>query len=141
MASEATEDEDVVEVPIEGIVYKARRPSVAQGALMAYAQAAQAGDALAVVFKLIKALMGEEALEHIERLVWDRRIDFGDLLGGGTEMNPEIGLVDGIFAEFSERPTQPSTASSSTRATGGRRSTGRSPGKGSTHSPSPSTDS
>jgi hypothetical protein len=140
-AHEAAKDEQVVEVPIDGTVYLARRPTTAQAALLSMAMATTDGAArLASVFRLIEGLLGEEALGAVQNLVWARRIDFGDLIGGSEE-NPDGGLVDQIFAEFSKFPTEPSTDSSSSRTAGGRRSTGRSPGKGSIRSTSPSTDS
>lgn len=137
-ASTVNEDEDYVEVPIGGKVFRAYRPTVAQGALLV---AARGAGNLGMVFKLIRSLLGEEATDIIEEAIWARRLDFDDLVGGGTKLNPEHGLVDGIFAEFGERPTQPSTVSSPSRAVGGRKSTGRSPGKGSIPSDSPSTGS
>lgn len=131
------EDEDVVDVPIEGIVYKARRPTTAQAALMV-------GKAdLMVAYNLVEGLMGRQARDHIERMVWERKIDLADLIDpDGTEQNPDGGLIPQIIQEFSAgRPTQPSSGSASSQTTGGRRSTGRSPGKGSIPSTSPSTDS
>lgn len=139
-ASEAGEDEDVVEVPIGDQVFIARRPTLAQGALLNAVLNSKGSDRLTAVFRLIRSLLGDEGGAFIEQLVWDRKIDYGDLIGG-SENNPEGGLVDMIFAEFAERPTTPSTASSASRASGGRKSTGRSPGRGSTRSPSPSTGS
>ena len=130
------EDEDVVEVPIEDVVYQARRPTAAQVALIY----ASSGDTYAqTVMNLAQSIMGLAARKHLERLIWERRIDFGDIMGG-TEQNPE-GLISSIIAEFAGRPTEPSTDSSPSQAPGGRRSTGRAPGKGSTRSTSPSTDS
>jgi hypothetical protein len=139
-AAGLAEDEDVFEVPIEDEVYIARRPTTAQGALLNVALSGTGVSRLSAVFSLLEGLIGEEGRAHIERLVWERRVDLDDLVGG-SEQNPEGGLIDQIFEAFSERPSQPSTDSSSSRATGGRRSTGRSPGKGSTRSPSPSTAS
>lgn len=139
-ASEVGEDEDVVEIPIDGVTYQARRPTVAQGALLNVALASKGVKALSAVYELIGGVMGEDARAHIERLVWARRIDFDDLVGG-SEKNPDGGLIDQIFEAFTEFPTKPSSGSSPSRPTTGRRSTGRSPGKGSTRSPSPSTDS
>ena len=131
------EDEDVVEIPIEGIVYKARRPTTAQAALMV------GGGDMQIAFNLIEGLMGPQARAHIERLVWARKIDLADLLDPeGTEQNPDGGLIPQIIQEFSAaRPTQPSSGSASSQTTGGRRSTGRSPGKVSSRSTSRSTDS
>lgn len=140
-AAEISEDEDVVDVPIEGVVYKARRPTPMQGALLNEALTSTNGaERLSAVFRLIQALLGSEAKEVLEEMAWDRRIDFPDLIGG-SEQNPDGGLLDQIFAEFAARPTEPSTDSSSSQTSGGRKSTGRSPGRGSTRSASPSTPS
>lgn len=145
-AAEMDGDEAVVEVPIDGVVYYARRPTVAQIALLNTTMVGDGTDVrLGAAFDLLESMLGPAARHHLERLAWNRLIDFDDLVGGSEE-NPEGGLIDQIFEEFQnkdlvERPTQPSAASSSSQASGGRKSTGRSPGKGSTRSPSPSTDS
>ena len=139
-AREAKEDEDIVEVPIEDKVYIARRPSVAQSALLANAFSGTGIERLSSVFDIIEALMGSEALDHIKRLIWARRIDLDDLIGG-SEGNPDGGLVDQVMAEFADRPTEPSTDSSEQPSDSGRRSRGRAPGKGSTLSASDSTSS
>lgn len=139
-AEEVAEDEDVVEVPIGAKVFQARRPTVAQIALLNGALGAKGRQRLEAAYVFIEALMGPDARTEVESLVLDRRIDFGDLIGG-SDRNPDGGLIDMILSEFSGRPTEPSTASSQSRSSGGRKSTGRSPGKGSTRSSSPSTDS
>lgn len=143
-AADISEDEDVVEVPIDDMVYVARRPTTAQGMLLGAALSHGGEERNTIIFDLISALMGPEALAHVKKLILARRIDFDDLLGGGSDENPDGGLIDMIFAEFAasdDRPTQPSAASSSSRAAGGRKSTGRSPGKGSTRTTSRSTGS
>lgn len=137
-AAEVSEDEDVVEVPIGDKVFLARRPTLGQSVLLSEARDEMS---LARVFKLLRVILGDEATEILEQLVWDRRLDFADLIGGGTDLNPNGGLIDQIQEAFAERPTEPSSDSSASRKSTGRRSTGRSPGKGSTHSSSPSTDS
>ncbi len=139
-AAEVGENEDVVEVPIDGKVYLARRPTVAQSTLLNIALAGQRQERLVAVFQIVDALLGNEARQIIERMIWERRIDFPDLIGG-SDQNPEGGLIDQIFAEFAARPTEPSTDSSSSQTPGGRTSTGRSPGKGSIPSPSRSSNS
>lgn len=137
--AEPGEEEGVVSVPIDGVDYVARRPTTGQVALLTVAQ--RRGDSFGeAVMNMITAMLGTEARVHIERLIWERRISFEDLMSG-TDENP-TGLIPAIIEEFSgERPTPPSTDSSSSQTTGGRKSTGRSPGKGSTRSSSPSTDS
>lgn len=141
-ASEVDENEDIVEVNLFGLNVEARRLTTAQTALISAARAQGGGEQVNAIFGAIQDMFGTEALAHVKRLIHDRRIDLGDLLGGGTELNPDHGVVDAVIAAFSAgRPTRPSTASSSSRATAGPRSTGRSPGKGSTRSASPSTRS
>lgn len=139
-ASEVEEGEDVVDVPIEGVVYKARRPTVAQSALLSASFTGTGVARLNAIFDTIQALMGDEAVAHVKRLVWARRIDLDDLYGG-SEKNPNGGLVDQIIAEFANRPTEPSTDSSEQPDESGRRFRGRSAGRGSTLSVSESTSS
>lgn len=137
-AAKIGENEDVVEVPIDGVVYEARRPTAGQVGLLTVG-VSDGSTYFAAVLDMVTILIGTEGRDHIKRLIRDRRIELADLFGGTPE-NPD-GLVGAIISEFAGRPTVPSTASSASRSTGGRRSTGRSPGKGSTQSPSPSTDS
>lgn len=137
--AQANED-DVVEVPIEDEVYYARRPTVAQIALLNAATSSDGAERLTMAFDLVEMMMGSEALAHVKRLVKARAIDYGDLIGG-SEKNPDGGLIDMVFEEFAGRPTEPSTDSPRSPRAGGRKSTRRSPGPGSTHSAGPSTDS
>lgn len=137
----AKPDEDVVEVPIDGVTYLARRPTLAQATLLNLTLSQTGYDRLASIFELLHYLIGAEGVAHVKQLVRERRIDYPDLIGH-SEQNPNGGLVDLIFAEFTkERPTQPSDDSSPLPAVVGRKSTGRSPGKGSTRSTSRSTGS
>lgn len=139
-SAEIGEDEEVVKVPIEDKVYLARRPTVAQTAFLALTIQGDGVTKLSATFQILESLIGAEGVNHIQRLVLERRIDIDDLVGGSKKN--KVGLVDSIFKEFTKgRPTQPSSISSSSPGTTGRKSTGRSPGKGSTHSPSPSTGS
>lgn len=122
-------DEDYITITIEGEDYQARRPTTAQLALVV----ATGGKDIGVIYRVLGSILPEDAVIAIEGMVWDRRIDLGDLFGG-SEQNPK-GLLGQIVEEFREgNPTQPSTGSSKSRPTGGQRSTGRSPGAGSTHS-------
>lgn len=137
-AAKISKDEDVVEVPIEDVIYIARRPTSAQVGLLTYAQA-KGENYYVAAFDMVESMMGVEAVQHLRRLIGERRIDFDDIVGG-TEQNPK-GLISAVIAEFAGRPTEPSTASTGSRPSGGRRSTGRTPGKGSTSSPTASTGS
>lgn len=139
--AEVPADEDVVEVPIDGVTYYARRLTVGQSAALTVAMNGDGTNRAEATFNLIEGMLGHDALVHIQRLIWERRLDFDDLIGGGSDKNPDGGLIDLIIAEFTSRPTQPSTDSSPTPVNGGRKSGRRSPGKGSIRSDSPSTPS
>ena len=128
---------DYIEVPIEDVVYRATRPLPGQVTMLTVASASTMPRML---MQLIQDIMGIEARLHIERLLWAGRIDINDLWLG-SEQNPEGGLVLSIIREFSGRPTEPSTASADSQQSGGRKSTARARGKGSTSSTSDSTAS
>lgn len=139
-AASLSADEDTVDVPIEGITYKAHRLTTIQAGLLA--DVLRRGNIrLPALLGLIEAMMGIAAREHIERLIFQGRIEGGDLLGGGTVNNPESGLLDKIVEEFSSRPTVPSTDSSESQESTGRSSTENSPAETSIPSPYPSTAS
>lgn len=141
-ASEIPEDEDVLEVNLFGMPVVARRLTGAQSALMLAARARGGAHAMNGIFQGISDMFGEDARMHVERLIHERRIDLEDLLGGGTELNPDHGVIDAVTEYFADgHPTQSSTASSRSQGRGGARSTGRSPGKGSTRGGSPSASS
>lgn len=139
-AEQQEPDEDYIEVKIGDRVLRAYRPTTAQLALLTTAMASDGFDQMSAIFNAIESFLGADGLAYIRELITQRAIDIDDLIGG-SEQNPDGGILDAIVEEFSARPTQPSTASSSSQRSTGRRSTGRSPGKGSTQSSSPSTDS
>lgn len=128
---------DYLEVPIEGEVYRCKRPEPGVTTVLL---AADAASMPRLLMKFVRDMMGVEAEAHIKRLLWDGAIVIDDLWMG-TEQNPGGGLVMSILKEFGGRPTEPSTASADSQPRGGRKSTGRAPGKGSTRSTSPSTGS
>jgi hypothetical protein len=140
-AHEAGEDEDVVEVGLAGRTLIARRPTTAQSVLFSSMQMdGDGGKRASGMFTMLDILFNPSDRAYIKNLILERKLDFDDLIGG-SEQNPDGGIIDSILAEFGARPTQPSTDSSPSRAAGGRKSTGRAPGKGSTRSTSRSTDS
>lgn len=135
--TKALEEAEVALVVIDGVEYTVPRPTSAQvGMFISTLRTASVGEA---VFEMVEVLLGRDGLRHIQRLVKERRIELSDLFGG-SELNPS-GLIGNIIEEFSGRPTQPSTDSSESQPSGGRKSTGRARGKGSIPSTSPSTDS
>lgn len=131
-------DEDYVEVDINGRPFRAYRLTVAMSAAIPMALTGSSiPDRLGAAYRIIEGLIGPEGLRYVMDLVWSKQMDYRDLIGG-SDAHPDGGLIDQILAEFAKvRPSQPSADSSSSRANGGRRSTGRSPGKGSTRSASP----
>lgn len=138
-AADLSEDEDVVEVPIEDKVYLARRLTPGMAVQLAMAREGTLGDMYQTMWLVIHAMMGQEAVDHLQRLIWERRIDINDIMGGSDQN--EKGLINQLQEEFGARPTKPSTDSSSSQAPGGRKSTARSRGKGSIHGDSASTGS
>lgn len=90
--------------------------------------------------KFLIGLLVPEDVDLFEDLI-TRGVITRELLLGGDDSN-EKGIIDSIAETVTDgRPSQPPTDSSPSRPNGGRRSTGRAPGKGSTRSTSPSDDS
>lgn len=140
----AGETEEVIEIVFGERTLVSRIPTSGQVALF-YDRLAStsAGDdedsgAVAAVFGLLRGVLAPGDVPYLKQLLQDRRIGFDVLLGGDEEGE---GLVDALMAEYAGRPTTPSTDSSASPESTGRKSTGRSPGKGSTRSASPSTAS
>lgn len=92
--------------------------------------------AIGAVWRLVTRLFPPEDVRILENLVEDGKIDFG-LIFGGEELNEGRSILGMLIEQASARPTQPSGGSSASSPTTGRRSTGRSPGKGSTASTPP----
>lgn len=135
-AKKATDEADVVTVVFDEVEYTVPRPTSAQAALFVSRLRENYGEA---ILEMIELLLGRDGLQHVRRLIKARRLDLDDLFGA-TDLNSE-GLINQILAGFGGRPTQPSTDSSASQASGGRKSTARARGKGSIPSDSPSTDS
>lgn len=98
-------------------------------------------ESLRTLWQVLKTVLQGDGYTRLRRLVAEGTVSTA-LLFGGDEENEE-GILDWLVQESvsNTRPTTPSTDSSPSRTTGGRRSTGRAPGKGSTLSISPSEDS
>lgn len=97
-------------------------------------------ESLKTIWQVLKAALHDDGYARLRRLVAEGVVSTG-LLFGGDELNPDGGILDDLITQSVEddaRPTTPSTGSSQSRTNGGRRSTGRAPGKGSTLSTSPS---
>ena len=91
---------------------------------------------IGAVFGFLRGVLQGDGYRRLQLLVQEGKVPL-EVLFGGDEGN-ELGIVEWIVQTSlgDERPTQRSTASSSSRSSGGPRSTGRSPGRGSPHSPS-----
>lgn len=108
------------------------RPTASQNISVVAALAEGGASPLRAIFAYLDNILLPGEGRKIRRMIERKDIEF-DLLYGGDELNEE-GIVDRIMALASENPTDAPTASSSSQAGTGRRSTGRSPGKGSTRS-------
>lgn len=94
------------------------------------------GEGTRAVWDFLRHVLRDDGFARLRELVASGQFP-PQLLFGGDELNEE-GVVDHIISAVAGRPTQPSSDSSSTPSAGGKRSTGRSPGKGSTLSGSSS---
>lgn len=132
-------EEKILEFAIGDQEFRSKLPSTARVAMFVASMADEAtiAESTAAIFSFLKDLLLDDGYRRLRKLISDDVIDMGTLTGGGEE--DDEGIIDWIISQAAdERPTRPSADSSSSQATGGRRSTGRSPGKGSTLSPSPS---
>jgi hypothetical protein len=132
-----SEEERILEFAIGDNEFRSKLPSTARTAMFiaAMTDEGSTGEAVGAIFSFLKDMLLDDGYRRLRKLISDDVIDLGTLTGGGDEN--EDGIVDWIISQASEdRPTPPSADSSSSPETGGRRSTGRSPGKGSTRSPS-----
>lgn len=133
------QEEPILEFAIGDQEFTSKLPSTARTAMFiaAMTDESSTGEAIGAIFGFLKDMLLGDGYRRLRKLITDDVIDIGTLTGGGDE-NDE-GIVDWIISQAAEnRPTPPSADSSSSPESGGRRSTGRSPGKGSTLSPSPS---
>lgn len=140
-------EEQLLEFTVAGEKFAARRPTPGQVNILFSARAGESTRILWDIFRQILVdvpeideegnelpLRGPDSYERLRKLVWEGKITPA-LLFGGDELNSR-GILDGIIAEFAGRPTESSTGSAASPRSTGRKSTGRSPGKGSTLSAS-----
>ena len=131
------EEEKILEFAIGDQEFRSKLPSTARTAMFIASMTDETGtgDSIAAIFSFLKDMLLDDGYRRLRKMISDDVIDMGTLTGGGDD-NDE-GIVDWIISmSADQRPTPPSADSSSLPETGGRRSTGRSPGKGSTRSPS-----
>lgn len=111
------EDRDQIELPINGEIYFAYRPSTNAIALF-YASAGKNNTAVALagVLEFLEKVLEAEAYALIMRAVTNDALDFSEIVGLSRE----------VIREFGENPPSSSAASSRSRASTGTSSTGTS---------------
>lgn len=114
--------------------FTVRLPSTGQISLVVASMDEGGVEMLASVYNFMRGLMEEDDYKRFRRLVADGTVSL-ELLVGGDELN-EQGIIEWIIEQTASRPTKAPSDYLPSQKTGGQRSTGRSPGKGSTRSPS-----
>jgi len=131
------EDTPVLEFKLGNQEFVADKASVGQMALVVAAMDEGGQAMVGAVFRFLRGLMANhgDGYRRLRDLVANGTVSF-DLLVGGDDDN-EDGIVDWIIEKSSDdRPTKVPTDYLPSQASGGQRSTGRSPGKGSKRSTS-----
>lgn len=136
-ARDPDDAEELFEFTLAGQEFQARIPDVGQISILLSARST--ARRIMAVHRLLQKLVLDDGYERLNDLLMDGKIEFGTLFGGDT-LN-ERGVLDVMIQEAVGRPTQPSSDSGRSQSSAGRKSTGRSPGKGSTRSASSPTDS
>lgn len=144
-AKEVDDATEVIEIPFGERTLIATVPTSGQAALF-YTRLTRENNEeendngpVNAVFGLLHSVLAKGDVPYIKELLGDSRIQFGTLFGGDGDN--DAGLVESLLKEAAGRPTEPSTDSSPSQESTGRRSTGRAPGKGSTRTTSKSTAS
>ncbi|QUE25330.1 tail assembly chaperone [Microbacterium phage Fizzles] len=106
------------------------KPTTAQNAVLLAAFADGGPEFYAGMFTYLESIIDKGRGRMFRKLLSSNAIPLG-LLWGGDEQN-EKGIVDTIVSLSSGNPTVEPSGSSTSPSDTGRRSTGRSPGKGST---------
>jgi len=127
---------EVLEFTLADEEFVADKATTSQVALIAAATEDGGVAMIAAVMRFLEGVLQDDGFSRLRKLVAQGRVPL-ELLIGGDEEN-EQGIVDWIVDKSSDRPTKPPTDYLPSRKTGGQRSTGRVPGKGSVRSASPS---
>lgn len=131
-AEQETEVEEILEFSVAGEEFKVKLPSASQATLVIANMSRGASSAIAGVYRFLERALLDDGYERLTNLISEGELPF-EVLFGGDELN-EIGIVEWIVQEAAARPTKPLSGSQRSSKSSGKRSTGRSPGKGSTHS-------
>ena len=127
---EGEEPKPAVEFDILGQHFQADKPT--PGRINVLFSARGGVEGTRAVWDFLRDVLWGDGYDRLRNLVASGEFP-PQLLFGGDELNEE-GVVDHIISATAGRPTQPSSDSSPSPSTTGKRSTGRSPGKGSTRS-------
>jgi hypothetical protein len=129
------EDQQVLEFTLAGQEFVAKKAEIGQMALVASAMDEGGTQMVGAVFRFLRNLLLDDGYPRLRDLIASGAVSF-ELLIGGDDDN-EDGIIDWIIEQSSEeRPTKAPTDYLPSQAAGGQRSTGRSRGQGSIHSPS-----
>jgi hypothetical protein len=129
------DEKKVLEFGLAGQKFVADKATTGQMALVAAAMDEGGTQMVGSVFRFLRGLLHDDGYTRLRNLVANGTVSF-DLLVGGDDDN-EDGIVDWIIEKSSDdRPPKLPTDYLPSQETGGQRSTGRSPGKGSKRSAS-----
>lgn len=127
-------EEEVEEYPITFMLgeheLKAKPATPAQMALLIGTSNLGGGASLGAGFRFLRGTLDRRSYNLILTLIEGGEIG-NEMLFGGEGENEE-GIVDWLMEQASDRPTPAPSDSSKSSEPGGKKSTGRSPGKGST---------
>lgn len=131
-AARAADDPDgeILQFRLAGIEFTADRATTSQMALVVAAMDDGGAQMVAAIFRFLRGVLHDDGYRQLRELVAGGAVTL-DLLMGGDEDN-EDGIVGWLIEKSAdERPTRQPADYLPSQATTGRRSTGRSPGKGS----------
>lgn len=128
---EAQGEEKIFEFSIAGQTFRSKSPTPGQINILF---GARRNEGTQIVWRIFASILEDDGYQRLRDLVFENKVS-PSLLFGGDELNSG-GILDTIISEFAGRPTVESTTSSPSPPSAGSKSTGRSPGKGSTGSSS-----
>lgn len=134
VAAKAAEgvEEEILEFSIGEEEFRCKIPSTARIAMFIATMSDEdtaSGGMVAAIFSLLRDVLLDDGYKRLRKLINTDVVSM-QIITGGDDLN-EDGLVDWIIAQSTGRPTESPVGSSPSQPTGGRRSTGRSPGAGS----------
>lgn len=115
----AIEGAEPIQFTVDGEEFTAYPPSAGQLALLMAGQAKnrEVEESVAAIIDFLDGILDEHAQEVFRRRMLDRNDPF--------DFDNVEAIMEGLVEEWSARPTQSSSDSSSSRGTGGRKSTAR----------------